>query len=223
MNILYVEDDLLLAETIKAKLTSRYNIDIVPTYKAAINKVENKEYDLTIIDYFLPDSNGVKVCKKIREFDAKIPILIFTTNHDKKTIIEALDSGADDFLTKPFDFQELEARIRSLIRRIDYSRTNTTISLGDLAIDTAKHIVICNKQLIHLPRQEFLLLKYILHNKNKLISRQELYEHVWGSDDFYNSNTIDVHIRRIRNRLKKYSPKEFIKSIYGLGYRAEIM
>lgn len=221
MNILYIEDDLVLAETIKSKLLSKYNVDTVSTAKRALDKVENKEYDLIIIDYFLPDSDGIKVCKKIREYDTKMPILMLTTNTDKQSIIEALNAGADDYLTKPFDFQELEARIRALIRRIDYSQTNANICLGDLAVDTTKHLVMCNKQVVDFPRQEYLLLKYILHNKGRLVSRQELYEHVWGRDDYYNSNTIDVHIRRIRNKLKQYSKTNFVKSVYGLGYRTE--
>lgn len=221
MNILYIEDDLVLAETIKSKLISKYNVDTVPTAKRALDKVEDKEYDLIIIDYFLPDSDGIKVCKKIREYDTKMPILMLTTNTDKQSIIEALNAGADDYLTKPFDFQELEARIRALIRRIDYSQTNANICLGDLAVDTTKHLVMCNKQVVDFPRQEYLLLKYILHNRGRLVSRQELYEHVWGRDDYYNSNTIDVHIRRIRNKLKQYSKNNFVKSVYGLGYRTE--
>lgn len=221
MNILYIEDNVELSLTIKEKLMPKYNMETVASGREGLKKAENKEFDLVIIDFYLPDLDGISICKKIREFDAKIAILIFTTNDDKQNIIEALDAGADDYLTKPFVFQELEARIRALVRRLDSSQMGKVLKLGDLVMDTAKQIVICGKQVIDLSRQEYLLLRYLLLNKGKLTSRQELYEHVWGKDDYYNSNTIDVHIKRLRKKLKEYSKADYIQSIYGLGYRTE--
>lgn len=221
MNILYIEDNVELSETIKKKLISKYNVEIALTGREGLKKAENKEFDLVIIDFYLPDLDGITICKKIREFDAKIAILMFTTNDDKQNIITALDAGADDYLTKPFVFQELEARVRALLRRIDSSQMGKTLKLGELVMDTSKQIIICNKHIIDLSRQEYLLLRYLLLNKGKLTSRQELYEHVWGKDDYYNSNTIDVHIRRLRKKLMEYSEVDYIRSIYGLGYRTE--
>ena len=221
MNILYIEDNVELSATIKEKLMPKYNVEIAAAGQEGLKKAENKEFDLIIIDFYLPDLDGVTICKKIREFDAKVAMLMFTTNDDKKNIINALDAGADDYLTKPFVFQELEARIRALVRRIDSSQLGKTLRLGDLLMDTAKQIVICEKHIIDLSRQEYLLLRYLLLNKGKLTSRQELYEHVWGKDDYYNSNTIDVHVRRLREKLKQCSKTNYVKSVYGLGYRTE--
>ena len=223
MNILYIEDNVELSLTIKEKLMSKYNVETATAGEEGLKKAENKEFDLIIVDFYLPDLDGISICKKIREFDAKVAILMFTTNDDKKNIVNALDAGADDYLTKPFVFQELEARIRALVRRLDSSQMGKALKLGELVVDTAKQIVICEKHIIDLSRQEYLLLRYLLLNRGKLTSRQELYEHVWGKDDYYNSNTIDVHIRRLRKKLKQYSKADYIRSIYGLGYRTEII
>lgn len=219
MNILYIEDNLQLAKTVKDKFSQKYNFDVAETGAIGIKYIENKEYDLIILDYFLPDTDGLKISKIIREFDPKVPILIFTTNDSKEDVVKTLDAGADDYLTKPFDFSELEARVRALIRRTTMNKSYKTIKVGEIVMDTAKQILLVDDHLIDLSRQEFMLLRYILINRGKLVSRQELYEHVWGKDDFYNSNTIDVHIKRIRKKISRYSEIDYIKSIYGLGYR----
>jgi len=219
MNILYIEDNLQLAETVKSKFENKYNFDIAENGKEGIRKIESKEYDLIILDYFLPDTDGLKVCKIIREYDLKVPILIFTTNESKESVCKTLEAGADDYLSKPFDFMELEARVGALIRRSNINKTHKLIKVGEILMDTSTQIVSINNNLIELSRQEFILLRYMLINKGKLISRQELYEHVWGKDDYYNSNTIDVHVKRIRAKINKFTDGECIMSIYGLGYR----
>ncbi len=219
MNILYIEDNLILAETIQSKLNKKYNFDVSFTGVEGLKRIESKEYDLIILDYFLPDTNGLILCKTIREYDAKVPILIFTTNDDKENVVKTLEAGADDYLTKPFEFCELEARINALLRRSNINKSQKLIKIGEIILDTSKQIVLLNNNLIDLSRQEYMLLRYILVNKGKLISRQELYEHVWGKDDYYNSNTIDVHIKRIRRKINSKTNREYIKSIYGLGYR----
>lgn len=219
MNILYIEDDKQLSKTIKQKLISHYNIDLAFNGKSGLNLIDSKEYDLIIIDYYLPDQNGVQVCKKIRDMDTKTPVLMFTTNDAKSNIVEALDAGADDYMTKPFSYQEFEARIRALIRRNNSRQPVKQISMGKLTIMLDDQYVLSNNKFIKLPRQEYMLLKYLAINKGKLVSRQELFEHVWGRDDYYNSNTIDVHIRRLRKRLIDLTGQDWIKSVYGSGYK----
>jgi two-component system alkaline phosphatase synthesis response regulator PhoP len=220
MNILYIEDDLQLSKIIKTKL-NKYGVDVADTGKEGLKKFRNKEYDLLILDYYLPDTDGVSICKKVRESDKKAAILMFTTNENKEVIIEALDAGADDYLTKPFIFAELEARIRALLRRTEDLKKGKCIKVGNLVLDLSKHGIFWNEQIVKLPRQEYLLLRYMIINRGKLVSREELFSYVWENDNFYNSNTIDVHIKRIRKKLQCYTKDEFIKSIYGLGYRFE--
>jgi DNA-binding response OmpR family regulator len=219
MNILYIEDDKQLADTIQQKLRSNYNVDLADTGKKALVLLDKKEYDLLIIDYYLPDTNGIRLCKKIRELDIKTPILIFTTNDSETNIVEALDSGADDYLTKPFSYQVLDARVRALIRRNKNVVSETQMNLGEVLLVPDDQSINFKNKTIRLPRQEYLLLKYLIINKSKLILREEIYEHVWGKDNYYDSNTIDVHIKRLRNKLKSLTGHDWIKSIYGRGYK----
>jgi DNA-binding response OmpR family regulator len=219
MNILYIEDDKNLALTVKNKLKSKYNIDIAITGDAAMQKIEVKEYDLLILDYYLPDTDGLKICKKIRRINKITPILFFTINENKSNIIEALDAGADDYLTKPFIYEELEARIRALTRRNIKDNEGKILKIGDLSVSLTDPCAFFKNHIVKLPRQEYLLLKYLGFNKNRIVSRTELYEHVWGQDSYYNSNTIDVHIRRLRNKLKPLGADNYIKSVYGSGYK----
>jgi DNA-binding response OmpR family regulator len=221
MNILYIEDDENLANVIKSKLISKYNVDLATSIKEGCQKFDDKEYDLIITDYFLPDGNGLDVCKYVRENNLSTPILVLTINESRLCVIESLDAGADDYLTKPFSFSELDARIRALIRRVKITYKNKAIVLGELKLDMAKQAIYYGCHLLNLSRQEHFLAKYLLINQQRIVSREELYEHVWGNNTIYNSNTIDVHIRRIRNKIKKYSSKNYIKSIYGLGYKID--
>lgn len=220
MNILYIEDDLHLSKIIKTKL-NKYSVDVAGAGKEGLKRFRNKEYDLLIIDYYLPDTDGISICKKVRESDKKVAILLFTTNENKEIIVEALDVGADDYLTKPFIFAELEARIRALFRRTEYLKKGKCIRVGNLVLDLSKHCIFWNEQIIKLSHQEYLLLRYMIINRDKLVSREELYSYAWKDENFYNSNTIDVHIKRIRKKLQNFTKDKFIKSIYGLGYRFE--
>jgi DNA-binding response OmpR family regulator len=218
MNILYIEIDLRLSELVKQKLKLNYNIDIVDNHKDGILMIENKEYDLFIFSYHLPQINGIEICKKIREMEIKTPILIVANNQKKEGVVEALDFGADDYLTKPFCLDEFQARIRALIRRNNKNKERH-LKIGEILIKLDDQSVNYHNQIIKLSRQEYILLKYLAVNKGKLVSREELYEHVWGRDGYYNSNTIDVHVRRLRNKIKLVTNTFCINTIYGCGYR----
>lgn len=219
MKILYVEDDLDLAKSLSEKLTKKYNIETTSTVEGALEKFFSNEYALIITDFFLPDKTGIDLCRFVREEKNTPPILFLTVNESKRSIVQALNAGADDYLSKPFDFQELEARIRTLLKR---STISTDESLGKdrcITLSLSKMEVMCAGSILELPRQEYILLEFFLLNTGRLVSRQEIYEQVWGNDEFYVSNTIDVHIRRLRERLREVSHRNHIKAVYGMGYR----
>lgn len=219
MTILYVEDDTSLAQVLKKKLSEKFHVDVVESVSQAEEKIFTQEYSLIITDYFLPDKTGTDLCKFVRSEEISTPILFLTVNDSKKNIVQALDSGADDYLSKPFDIEELEARIRALIKRKHQSQLAKIGGEKTVQLCTIARTITCSGEIFELPRQEYILLEYLLLNTGRLVSRQEMYEQVWGTDEYYNSNTIDVHIRRLREKLRQKTGKNHIRAVYGMGYR----
>ncbi len=220
MRILIIEDDLEMAHSIRDVLKKQYAVDLASTgtegeYQAFIN-----EYDLIILDLNLPDIKGIQVCQLLRDNDIKAPVLMLTGQNQVDDKVQALDAGADDYLTKPFEPAELQARIRALLRRNSRHRS-TTLSLGDLTIDTATHAVTRGEQVIHLRRKEFQLLEYLLSNTGRTITRSMIMQHIWDSSRDPVTNTVDVHIKYLRDRIDKGFPQKLIKTVYGLGYKIE--
>ncbi|MBD3279834.1 MAG: response regulator [Candidatus Pacebacteria bacterium] len=218
MNILYIEDNQELAQALKLKLQARYNVSLAASITQAHQLMQQKQFNLLIVDHFLPDGTGLELTKSLRAINIQTPIIFLTVADTKKHIVQALVNGADDYLTKPFDFQELAARIIALLRRnSDYEGRFLTLAKFKLDLETQK--LTYNDKLIRFPRQEHLLMQYFLFNPHKLISRQEIYERVWGKTDYCESNTVDVHVKRLRQRLRKYFDQDVIKTVYAQGYR----
>lgn len=220
MNILYLEDDTKLSLLIKQHLDKNYNVDVVDTARKAFEKIITKPYTLIMVDYYLPDINGLDFCKKLRDTDSITPILFLTILENKENIVDALDSGADDYLSKPFSLSELEARIRVLIRRLKNPKLESRRNFrNQIKVDHSSRKIEIDQNYFELPRKEYFLLKYFLHHGKRVISRCELFENVWGDEDYYNSNTIDVHVKRLRQKLSLYTHVNNIESVYGEGYR----
>jgi len=219
-SILYLEDDRDLAKAIQQKLKDKYVIDLAFSATEGFEKLEENEYDLLIVDYFLNQELGADVCRKVRQNNLLIPILFLSQNSLKKDIVEMLEVGADDYLTKPFDYGELSARINALLRR----RGNSTVpvlKVGNLKLDQTSHKLISKQKSLQLSRQEYLLLEYLMMHKNQIVSRWRLYEHAWKTDDIDNSNTITSHISKLRKKVKSTFKLGLITSVYGLGYMIE--
>ncbi|MEJ5257562.1 MAG: response regulator transcription factor [Fervidobacterium sp.] len=213
--IMIVEDDRKLRRLIELELQhAGYS---VVTYESGIDAIENfgsEKPDLVILDIMLPDTDGYEVAKEIRKLSPDVLILMLTALGMKKDKLTGFESGADDYLTKPFDNEELLARIRALLRRKHIS-ISTPIRLGNLEVYEDKHVVLFNGREVDLSKTEFELLLYLLKNHSRAVSKEEILDAVWGIDYYGSDNTVEVYINYLR---KKLSP-DIIKTVRGIGYK----
>jgi len=219
MNILLVEDEREVAGFIKKGLEEQgYTITTVHDGKEAIETAVSNNLDLIILDVMLPSLNGFEVCKSIRQHKKEVPILMLTalgTVHDK---VEGLESGADDYLTKPFHFEELIARIKALIRRQKAVASGKTYTVEDLVIDCYKKSVLRAGKEIFLTAKEFTLLELLMVNKGRVLSRASIDEAVWGINFNRGTNLVDVYINYLRGKIDKGYSKKLIHTVIGMGY-----
>lgn len=213
-----VEDDEVLSKNISIILKrASYAVDMAKDVDEASNKLASPEYDLVLMDWKLPDGNGIDLCKETRKNNPEVKIIMLTANSQVEDKIEGLDAGADDYITKPFEMDELLARIRSALRRSGLS-TLKTIIIDDLQIDTALRIVKRGGKEIALSTKEYALLEYLALNEGMAVSRVDLLSHVWDENANIFSNTVDVHIRYLRNKIDKGRVIKLIRTIKGKGY-----
>jgi DNA-binding response OmpR family regulator len=217
MRILLVEDEHKIASSIKKGLEQEhYAVDVAYTGIAGYDLASSEEYDLIVLDLMLPDMSGIDICVKLREQNVHTPVLILTAKgqlHDK---VEGLDSGADDYLTKPFSFEELLARIRALVRR-PHDTFNSTISVGDLTLDSKTYVVKKDEKVINLSSKEFSLLEYLMRNAGRILGKEEIINHVWDYDSDVLPNTVEVYIRILRKKIGD----SLIHTVRGFGYKME--
>lgn len=215
MKILIVEDDLMLGKLIKIALEDqKFIVDWVIDKTECYQALSLGEYQIIILDINLPDGLGNDIVKTIRSQKNLTPVLVLTAINNLSDKINALNSGADDYLTKPFDLEELIARIHSINRRSKKLSTNF-ITVGNFKIDLAQHQIWLNDQLIEISAKDFLLMKIFLENPNKVISKTKLENAIYSLNDEIQSNTIEVHIHNIRKKIGHH----FIKTIRALGYK----
>lgn len=221
MKILLVEDDKDIAQTLKEELGKDYVVETALTGEEGEYLGQINEYHLIILDLMLPDITGIDICRKLRQNKITSPILMLTGQDSTEVKIQCLDCGADDYITKPFDFYELKARIRALLRRQNYLTSNLLI-VDNLILDPVTKIVSRGGTPIYLRRKEFDLLEYLMRNRGKVISRNTILDHVWDSSYDSDNNTVDVHIKHVRDKIDKPYKKVLIKTIHGFGYKLEI-
>ncbi|KAA0941036.1 response regulator transcription factor [Sporosarcina sp. ANT_H38] len=219
MKLLLIEDERTLSRLIvKGLQKSGYAIDTAFDGEEALELFDINIYDLIILDLNIPKIDGIDVLKHIRQVDENMCVLILSARSDIDDVVVGLDNGANDYVTKPFDFQVLEARIRSLLRR-SFTQKNTVMSAADLKINTAQKIGFVHNKPIDLTKKEYAILEYFLFNKNRVISAEELMEHVWNSDVDLLSNTLKFHIHSLRKKIaKELGEVEAIKTVRGQGY-----
>ncbi|MCR4434161.1 MAG: response regulator transcription factor [Caldiserica bacterium] len=221
MRILIIEDEFDLAKALAKGLKNNgYAADIALLGEEALQKIEFNEYDLAVLDLNLPDIDGLELCKTLRAWRPKLLILILTCRKRLKDKVMGLDMGADDYLAKPFHFQELLARIRALLRR-DLPTKEPILQVGDLKLDPSSRTVFKGNRRLELRNKEFCILEYLMRRAGEVISQEELLEHAWGEEelDFFTAN-LRVHIHSLRKELNDdaQNPK-YIETLPGVGYR----
>ncbi|HEU0004161.1 MAG TPA: response regulator transcription factor [Ktedonobacteraceae bacterium] len=219
MRILVVEDDPRLGSHLKKGLEKHhYAVDVVADGEDALLMGSTVPYDLIVLDILLPRLNGFEVCRQLRNNRRTMPILLLTALGEVDHRVTGLDTGADDYLTKPFAFRELEARIRALLRRESASRT-VELRFMDVILDTGTHEVRRGERIIPLNSKEYALLEYLMRNPHQVLSQSMIAEHVWDCDAEHLSNVIDVYIRYLRCKLCEFNEPDVIHTIRGSGYQ----
>lgn len=221
MKILIIEDNIDTARTLKEILDQQFLTDLALNGEEGEYLARVNGYDLIILDLILPDINGIEVCRKIRDDGNLAPILILTGQDQLTTKIACLDKGADDYLIKPYDLGELLAKIRALLRRTN-NFTYGNIQIGNLRLDLTRKNVYMGNENIFLRRKEFDLLEYFMRNEGKVLTRDMILNHVWDSAHDSVTNTVDVHVKYLRDKLNKYTAGKMIKTIHGFGYKIEV-
>jgi len=220
--LLVVDDEPVLLKGLKYTLEQEnYDVDTAVDGAEAYEKAISNDYSLVILDLMLPKMNGLEVCEKIREH-SMVPIIILTAKGEDASKVLGLEYGADDYLTKPFNVLELKARIRAIFRRVNVetSKTHTnTIETSGFTINTLGRKIEINGESISLTAKEFDLLLLLITNKDKVYSREELLETIWGYDYFGDVRTVDVHVRKLREKIEENSSKpRYILTKWGVGY-----
>ena len=219
MNLLIVEDEALLADSLQRGLTEAgYSITIVGDGEAALAEIRVRSYDLVLLDLRLPKKSGIEVCRELRSEGNTTLILMLTALDSLESKVDGLDSGADDYLTKPFSFQELIARIHALLRRSASPLPQTIFTIDDLAVNLLARTVQRGGQPISLSAKEFALLEYFLHNINAVVTRQQIAQQVWNISSPTGTNVIDVYINFLRQKLDIGSRKQLSHTVYRAGY-----
>jgi DNA-binding response OmpR family regulator len=221
MRILVIEDEHRIAQAIHTGLTQeRFLVDVAYDGEQGLDFATGEKYDLFVIDLMLPNLDGLSVCKQIRKQNIHTPILILTAKDDVESKITGLNTGADDYLTKPFAFTELLARVRALLRRPPVA-TSALLSYGDLSLDPVSFVVKRTSQLVELSPKEFSLLEYLLRHPQQVLTKAQLIEQVWEYDADILPNTLEVTIRHLRQKLEAPFPHlaPMIHTVRGFGYK----
>jgi DNA-binding response OmpR family regulator len=222
--ILIVEDEAKLARFVELELKHEgYEVVVANDGRAGLESFESEKPDVVLLDLMLPELSGIEVCRRIRKV-SNVPVIMVTAKGEVMDKVIGLDSGADDYITKPFAIEELLARLRAALRRkgtVVEEENTSSLTVGELTVDTARHTVKLGKNNIELTKREFELLEYLVRNKGIVLSREQILNTVWGYDYIGETNVVDVYIRYLRTKIDdKYNVK-LIHTIRGVGYYAK--
>ncbi|PTX17414.1 two-component system, OmpR family, response regulator VicR [Halanaerobium congolense] len=219
MLIVVIEDDYPIANLIKMNLElENFDVKVFSDAESAFDFFSNNEADLILLDIMLPGMNGFELQSRIKK--KNIPVIFITAKNDQEDKLMGLKLGADDYITKPFDNRELVLRVKAVLRRSKKKLDNDCLTLGKLKLLKRKHCVLLNGEKLELTPKEFEILYLFMKNYQQVFSREQLINHIWGYDYYGNSRTIDMHIKRLREKLKSY--QNIIKTVYGVGYKLDL-
>lgn len=221
MRILVVEDEHRIAHSLQKGLEQeRFAVDVAYTGIDGYDLASSENYDLIILDIMVPGMDGIAICKELRKAKIHTPILLLTAKGQIQDKVMGLNSGADDYLTKPFSFEELLARVRALLRRKG-TTVETVLTADDLTMDTSHFEVKRSGKIINLTSKEFSLLEFLLTKKNQIVTKEQLIQHVWNFDSDVLPNTVEVYIKKIRDKIDVLFPekKQLIQTVRGFGYK----
>jgi len=221
MRILLVEDEPKLAKAIAHGLTSKgYAVDTIADGEKALTRItlHHADYDLIVLDLMLPSLDGYAICKELRTREIVVPVLVLTARADTDTKVELLLAGADDYLVKPFSFDEFVARIHALLRRPAESLP-AVLRQGDVELNPAEHTVRVGGKPVSLTLKEFGLLEYFLRHPDEVVNREDLLAHLWDFNYESFSNVIDVHVKNLRRKLPRDDRGDILETVRGIGYR----
>ena len=217
-NILIIEDDQDIQDMLGFSLEPEgYTIYSSYTVKDGWEAIESKSVDLILLDWMLPDNSGIDLLHRIRKYHSALPVIMITAKAEEEDRILGLDVGADDYITKPFSVRELKSRIQAVLRRS--MPDEQPIKIGELYLDPISQRVKVSDEVIDLSPTEFKLLHYFMGHTDRVFSRAQLLDQVWGTDVYVEERTVDVHIRRLRKQLEKYELASLLQTVHGSGYR----
>lgn len=221
MRVLVVEDEKDLNSIICSKLVKEgYNVDACYDGQAALDYMEAENYDGAIMDIMIPNKDGITVLREMRNAGIQVPVLFLTAKTETQDIVRGLDAGASDYMTKPFEFSELMARLRVMLRTQKPVNENV-ITCGSLVVDMNNRQAIRDGKVIDLTVREYAILEYLARNRNVVVTREQIRVNIWNIDDDVNSNVIDVYIRYLRRKIDDNYEEKLIHTIRGVGYKLE--
>lgn len=219
MNILLVEDDPQLARVVQRGLLEEgHHVDLTRDGATGFERAAAHDYDVILLDVLLPRMDGFEITQRLREQHVRTPILLLTARDAVTYRVHGLDIGADDYLVKPFAFEELSARARALVRRAAPEALQTVLHVGDLEVDVSRRLVTRADRSVELTSREFDLLVYLMRNAGLVVSRAQIYDHVWGSTTDTGSNVVDLYIHYVRQKVDRDHVAPLLRTVRGVGY-----
>ncbi len=221
--LLVIEDELGITLALYKALSQDYAVDRAKSGLSGLDKARAKHYDAIVLDLGLPDISGLQVCRTLRDEGYEQPIIILTAEADLRLKVRLLDAGANDYVTKPFNVDELQARLRACLRtQHALYPARVHMQVGELRLEQASRSVVRADQSIMLRRKEYAILEHLMHNAGAAVTRSSLINHAWDYGEAGWSNTIDVHIKHLRDKLDKPFDRPLIKTVHGIGYKLDI-